>query len=108
MTTGRDANGKSYVGMARNNSGGLKGTTELAPQVKNNAINGEEIAKFMIVVKRKDEADVKTATTCERIDAAHWLTERCVRPFENQAPTSLTIEAIPMPVTPCQQRSAVH
>ena len=108
MTTGRDANGKSYVGMAHNNSGGLKGTTELAPQVKNNAINGEEIAKFMIVVKRKDEADVKTATTCERIDAAHWLTERCVRPFENQAPTSLTIEAIPMPVTPCQQRSAVH
>ncbi|MAP38270.1 MAG: hypothetical protein CL879_01480 [Dehalococcoidia bacterium] len=96
------------MGMARNNSGGLKGTTELAPQVKNNAINGEEIAKFMIVVKRKDEADVKTATTCERIDAAHWLTERCVRPFENQAPTSLTIEAIPMPVTPCQQRSAVH
>ena len=62
----------------------------------------------MIVVKRKDEADVKTATTCERIDAAHWLTERCVRPFENQAATSMTIKAIPMPVTPCQQRSAVH
>lgn len=82
--------------------------TELAPQVKNNAINGEEIAKFMIVSKRKDEADVKTATTCERIDAAHWLTERCVRLFENQAPTSMTIEAIAMPVTPCQQRSAVY
>ena len=108
MTTGRDANRKSYVGMASNNSGGLKGTTELAPQVKNNAVNGEEIAKFMIVAKRKDEADVKTATTCERIDAAHWLTERCVRLFENQEPTSMTIEAIPMPVTPCQQRSAVH
>jgi len=94
--------------MASNNSGGLKGTTELAPQVKNNAVNGEEIAKFMIVAKRKDEADVKTATTCERIDAAHWLTERCVRLFENQEPTSMTIEAIPMPVTPCQQRSAVY
>ena len=90
------------MGTAHNNSGGPKGTTDLASHIKNNTIDGEEIAKFVIVVKRKDEADVKTATTCERIDAAHWLTERCARPFENQAPTSMTIEAIPMPVTPCQ------
>ena len=82
--------------------------SHLTSHIKNNTIDGEEIAKFMIVVKRKDEADVKTATTCERIDAAHWLTERCVHAFENQAPTSMTMEAIPMPVTPCQQRSAVH
>ena len=96
------------MGTARNNSGGPKGTTDLASHIKNNTIEGDEIAKFMIVVKRKDEADVKTATTCERIDAAHWLPERCVRAFENQAPTSMTMEAIPLPVTPCQQRSAVH
>jgi len=96
------------MGTARNNSGGPKGTTDLASHIKNNTIDGEEIAKFLIVVKRKDEADMKTATTCGRIDAAHRLPERCVRPFENQAPTSMTIEAIPMTVTPCQHRSAVH
>jgi|GEM_PF-1641358 len=96
------------MGTARNNSRGPKGTTDLASHIKNNTIDGEEIAKFLIVVKRKDEADMKTATTCGRIDAAHRLPERCVRPFENQAPTSMTIEAIPMTVTPCQHRSAVH
>ena len=108
MTTGQDANGKSLMGTAHNNWGGPKGTTDLASHIKNNNIDGEEIAKFMIGVKRKDKADVKTATIYERVDAAHWLTERCVRPFENQEPTSMTIEAIPMPVTPCQQRRAVH